>query len=345
MSLFKNEQFNKFLPIYMIVLSLVLLLGSSYALLKSSYTGTNSYTINVGLLQVDFFGTTNKLTLNNMVPMSDEDGLTQNNALEFTVKNTGQLIASYDVYIDETSNNPSFKSVIRYAVNKDDLGYGEVQSLTDNMLYIDKSKILDVNGEANYKVKIWLDENATSTYMNKVFTAKVVIVSNQTVTIQLDATGGVLSSNTKVIAANSTTYGELPEPTRTGFEFAGWWTSEDNAGTEVMESTTFTYGTSVETLYAHWKSVTGGYLVTFDKQGGIGGTDSVRVEFGESMPLAEKPIKESNVSFCGYFSEINGTGIKYYDENMVSVKNYDINEDLTLYASWGNPLCQLNPFE
>ena len=178
--LFQNRYFNKYLPLYIIILTLVVLLGSSYALLRSSHTSSEAYTMNVGLLEVNFFGTTNTLTINNMVPMTDEEGMEQNNnILNFTVKNTGQIKADYSVYIEETSTSPEFKSVIRYAVNKADSGYGNTLKLTDNMLYIDKDQTLDVGGTVNYKVKFWLDYDADSTYMNKTFTARIVITSRQ----------------------------------------------------------------------------------------------------------------------------------------------------------------------
>ena len=109
---------------------MVVLLGTSYALLRSSHTSTNAYTMNVGLLEVNFYGTTNTLTYNNMYPMTDEEGLSLNdNVLNFTVKNTGQIKALYDVYIEETSTSPEFKSVIKYSINKDDNGYGETKGL------------------------------------------------------------------------------------------------------------------------------------------------------------------------------------------------------------------------
>ena len=177
---FRNRYFSKYLPLYIIILAIVVLLGSSYALLRSSHTSTNAYTMNVGLLEVNFYGTTNTLTYNNMYPMTDEEGLSLNdNVLNFTVKNTGQIKALYDVYIEETSTNPEFKSVIKYSINKDDNGYGETKGLQNNMLYIDKDGTLDENETVNYKVKFWLDYNADATYMNKTFTAKIVITSRQ----------------------------------------------------------------------------------------------------------------------------------------------------------------------
>ena len=110
-----NNQFKKYLPIFMIMLSIVLLMGTSYALLRNSQRGDNTYVMNVGLLEVTFLDSeTNALNVTNMVPVRDEDGMKTENELEFTVKNTGSLSAKYNVYIEETSTNPEFKSVIRF---------------------------------------------------------------------------------------------------------------------------------------------------------------------------------------------------------------------------------------
>ena len=46
-------------------------------------------------------------------------------------------------------------------------------------------------------------------------------------------------------------YGALPEPTRTGYSFAGWWTTRDTGGKRVYSSTVC-YATGNYTLYARW---------------------------------------------------------------------------------------------
>ncbi len=165
--------------ILMISLSLVLLLGSSYALLRSSQVGSNPYVINVGTLQVTFEeGKTEKLNLENMYPMSDKEGISQSDELGFTVKNTGTVASYYDVYIEETSTTPEFKSVIRFISNKDNQGYNEPKTLSEDK-NIDVGGYLKANESSSYKVKIWLDYNADNTYMDKTFTAKVLVNSFQ----------------------------------------------------------------------------------------------------------------------------------------------------------------------
>ena len=92
---------RKNIIVLMISLSLILLLGSSYALLRSTVVGSNPYVINVGNLQVTFEdGQTAKLNLEDMYPMSDKEGSSQSKVLGFVVKNTGTVASYYDVYLE-----------------------------------------------------------------------------------------------------------------------------------------------------------------------------------------------------------------------------------------------------
>ena len=94
---------KKSLLIILIILSIIVLIGTSYGLLRSSQIGENSYVMNVGLLEVSFLDSeTNALTIENMVPSTDEEGMNTDKELSFTVKNTGTIDAKYNVYIEET---------------------------------------------------------------------------------------------------------------------------------------------------------------------------------------------------------------------------------------------------
>ena len=170
-----NKPFKKYLPVYMIMLSIMLLLGTSYALLRSSHQGENSYVMNVGTLEITFVDSqTSALTLENAKPVTDEEGEQEINELVFTVKNTGNVDAKYSVYIEETSTSPEFKTVIRFISNKNDTGYTDPKTLSADK-YIDQYSYLKVGKTVTYKVKAWLSETADSTYMNKTFTARIVV--------------------------------------------------------------------------------------------------------------------------------------------------------------------------
>ena len=213
---------KKKIIISMICAIIVITLGTSYALLRSNQVSSNPYTMNVGLLNITFKDNIHNLSLSNAYPMSDTDGMEQNDELIFTIKNTGELDALYNVYIEETSTSPEFKTKIRYASSKDNgVTYSDIKTLSENK-YIEQNGLLEQNGEVTYNVKCWLDESADNTFMNKVFTAKIVVEALQKRNVvTFDANGGTVPIERKNVEYGED-YGELPTPTREGYEFLGW---------------------------------------------------------------------------------------------------------------------------
>ena len=88
-------------------------------------------------------------------------------------------------------------------------------------------------------------------------TTKVTITANKTLyarwqqgkfTITFNSNGGT-TVDAKTVTYGST-YGTLPVPTRSGYDFQGWFTKA-SGGTQIIASTTVTT-TSNQNLYAHW---------------------------------------------------------------------------------------------
>ncbi|MCQ2391533.1 MAG: InlB B-repeat-containing protein, partial [Kiritimatiellae bacterium] len=78
---------------------------------------------------------------------------------------------------------------------------------------------------------------------------QVVWTPSPTYTVTFNVNGGSCSTGSKTVT-NGSTYGTLPTPTRSGYTFAGWYTSS-SGGTQVTSSTTVSL-TANQTLYAHW---------------------------------------------------------------------------------------------
>ena len=72
------------------------------------------------------------------------------------------------------------------------------------------------------------------------------------VDVTLDACGGVLAED-EVTVIFGDAYGELPEPTREGYIFDGWFTAE--TGGELVERNTEVGSKTAHTLYAHWTQI------------------------------------------------------------------------------------------
>ncbi len=67
-------------------------------------------------------------------------------------------------------------------------------------------------------------------------------------------------------------------------------------------------------------------------------TYTINVQYGAEMPTVQIPKYQNTddtfATFGGYFSEPNGGGTQYYDENGVSKHNWNVASNATLYAKW-----------
>ena len=157
-----------------------------------------------------------------------------------------------------------------------------------------------------------------------------------TITIYADANGGSLSGwETKEINVGDS-IDSLPSATRTGYTFAGWYTSS-SGGSRVYTWTTFS---SSKTIYAHWTAKT--YTVKLDSQGGTGGSTSVTATYGSSMPSANAPSR-TYYTFGGYYTGTNGSGTQYYTSSMKSNRSWNrTTSNTTLYAKWTAETIKIN---
>jgi len=118
--------------------------------------------------------------------------------------------------------------------------------------------------------------------------------------------------------------------TLTGYAFQKWSTSRNGGGVDYAAGDPITLTEDV-TLYAIWQAQS--YTVTFDKQSGDGGSASVTATFDESMPDITIPSRAGYI-FKGYYSEEDGGGTQYYDENGSSTNAWNKPTATTLYAYW-----------
>jgi len=128
--------------------------------------------------------------------------------------------------------------------------------------------------------------------------------------------------------------GALPEPPEwSGHTFLGWYTAKEG-GTKVTAETVVDGETY---YYAHWTDAAATCKVTFGKNGGTGGSDSVSAVSGQAMPAATAPTL-SGWTFGGYWDTLaldekgNAKGKQYYDASMKSVRAWDKNGTATLWA-------------
>ena len=144
------------------------------------------------------------------------------------------------------------------------------------------------------------------------------IVSEPTFQVTLDANGGSCSPTSTLVRLGNA-YGDLPNATRTGYTFVGWF---DEWGNQITSSTVMTRASN-HTLYAHWSNIN--YIVYFDGNGGSADWGEKTVTYDETygdLPNASR----IGYSFVGWFDE--------WGNQITSSTVMTRASNHTLYAYW-----------
>ena len=178
---------------------------------------------------------------------------------------------------------------------------------------------------------LYLNENISGpglirTIIRSYYNYLRLIYRGKTILLTLNPNGGYFSdiSNYYKFVTFGEKYGTIPAPTRSGYNFEGWYTAAVG-GTLVDENTTVTISTN-HTLYAHWSQNPVLYTLYFEPNGGTVSELSRQVYSGSSYGILPTPTW-NNYSFTGWFtSPIGGTQVS---ENTIMS-----DDDTTIYAQW-----------
>lgn len=152
-------------------------------------------------------------------------------------------------------------------------------------------------------------------------------------TLTLDSTGGTGVDN-QFKAIGDTV--ELPQTTRTGYTFAGWYNVAGGASANGAEFTAKTYDNPVDiVLYANWTPCQ--YELTLDyNQYGEGTDTTVKVTYTGDYTLPIPSIKNdaTEKAFVGWYATADGKGVQFTDAQGNSIKPWNITDGATLYAKY-----------
>ena len=177
---------------------------------------------------------------------------------------------------------------------------------------------------------VWIAGTYGSNYSNQATATCTVTPASVTYPVTFNPNGGRVSTKSKNVTIGKT-YGTLPTPTRTGYDFDGWYTKE-TGDTKVTETTTVGANPPV-TLYAHWTAKK--YLVTLNANGGKIDTTSGQVStksytatYGSKYNFLPRPIRTGGYNFDGWYTDqTNGTKVES-DTTVTTTKDH------ILYAHW-----------
>lgn len=143
--------------------------------------------------------------------------------------------------------------------------------------------------------------------------------------VRFDANGGKEAYEPKKVRYGDTYKEFPPEPTRIGYEFAGWFTEKDGGNDKPVKVDTKV--TASHTLYAHWTAKK--YTVTFDANGGtVTPADAeMTVTYGNPYGKLPEPTRKG-YTFVGWFTNPNGGTQVKADAEVTTAANR------TLHAHW-----------
>ena len=137
---------------------------------------------------------------------------------------------------------------------------------------------------------------------------------------------GVVGYNYNYIYENgSARYNQIPDPTRTGYIFLGWFDAREG-GTEITNQTKFADATPV-TLYAHWQE---GITVHFDGNGYKGKISDKTVRkdaVGKNLPYLSEYSYPANKALDGWYTAKEG-GERVTQDTVFT------ESEIMLYAHW-----------
>lgn len=139
-------------------------------------------------------------------------------------------------------------------------------------------------------------------------------------TLYFDASGGSCSEGSRVITYGAA-YGALPTPSRSYYDFVGWYTAA-SGGSQVSSSTTI--GAGNVTVYAHWTPKN--YTLTFNATSGSCSQASKTVAYGAAYGALPEPTK-SGADFAGWYTAKSGG-------SQVSPSTTMGGGNTTVYAHW-----------
>ena len=315
--------------IILILISILTLIGSSYALLTKKFT-SKKLSVEVGTLKVDFTEG-NAITMDNVVPMTDENGM-NTTPYTFTITNSGTIDSYYTISNEEDSNNTLDTTYLKYKlVSNDgyDSGIKRLKDIGTGTYRIVDERALLKSKSVTYKLYIWIASDAGNDIQNKIYKSKIIVNSTSNRvgdTYCLDNGFNKLSDcmlvmnnheKTTDIAKTNIKAKSTPDFSKTATTDEGLFMAEDDEG----ES--YYYRGAVKNNYVSFA----GFIWRIIRRNGDG---SIRMIYsgkstsdtGEDITLGKSAYNE-----------------KYWDPTYVG---YKYNEDFSLYEN--NSITGYNAF-
>jgi uncharacterized repeat protein (TIGR02543 family) len=290
------------------------------AIVWDEVEGAEKYVVKVG-------NNTYELTTAS-IPLTEEYFVSGQTQFDFTV----QAVASNAAY-----NSLEKQITLKRAAMNDTLTYANGIVAWDSVIGATKFGVKINDGEeqfvesnlTSFDVK-FTQEGENTIYVRCYeddYASEWVSITVQVAAITYDYNYG---DNTTVVYLAKNDAVVLPELTRTGYGFIGWYTAKE-AGSKIEDNLTF--NGEQTTYYAQWSSE--GYTVTLDvgSNGKLTGATTYTVYYGSTFALPVPQSISSTKAFVGWYSDPDN-GVQYTNTEGEGVFNWNVNSDVTLYPRW-----------
>ncbi len=166
------------------IIGILLVIGVSYAWLKTTVYGQKEYIIKAGNLDLVLDETSNGLMIENELPVPDAQGLASEGAT-FQVRNNSTSDVCYEIYLDDaelaTGETRVEDKFVKYSLDKDGK-IGSANVLTN--AGVSPNRLIE-NGEVvagqtiQYKLRLWFNAEEDGDYAGQVFKGKLRIEATQ----------------------------------------------------------------------------------------------------------------------------------------------------------------------
>lgn len=176
-------------------------------------------------------------------------------------------------------------------------------------------------------------QGSSGTWVGNIAVGDYVGYDPSTMTVYVYESQAAYSANHKLVTSGNA-IGTLPEITRDGYVFQGWYTAA-SGGTKVTSATTISSDT---TLYAHWekKAAETTYTVTFNANGGTCSVGTKSVSSSETIGTMPTPTRDGYV-FAGWYTAASG-GTQVTESSMIS-------SNITVYAQWSQKVKTITMYD
>ena len=191
-----------------------------------------------------------------------------------TVDNLNSYNSSWDKWLLNTNNK-----TVTFNINN-----GKGFSLSSQLILLPS-----LAESESHTFSGWFEyEDCTKELINISVEAEIALYGGWKYIVTFDPAGGVTATSSKSVVYGQK-YGTLPDATKTGYTFVGWFTEkEEGKGEKVTENDTVK-NIFDHTLYAHW-TINSYYTIIFDF--GNGTVVSTTLKYDDTINYPENPTRE-----------------------------------------------------